>query len=643
MHWRMSMKKRIVCGALVLLGLVGSFLLAQDQVAVISPANPKIGDEVMITYNAVAKGATLRDVREMTAEVLLAKDGVNPQLLELVMKQSKDVWRASFRLTDEKSRLLLFRFASGEKKDDNGENIWETMVCGPDGKPLMGAHMMRYSLLRYGSFVDFKHAKDADAASAELVKEKELYPESYAPTFTRWSLMMREKPGDETKATIKDELVKEFAKGKTNEDALPQFASWFEQVGMKEKAEEIRKGVLEKSPKSKSAFNIRYSAATRDPDMAKRAEGIEKLLADYPQDEATRSNYEPMVVYFYSQAKQYDKAAAKLESMPKKDGDMYNSYLAWPLIEKGEQLEKAVAWAKQGVDLTRNPDPSTKPSYMSAAQWKKSNDMSLGMVLDTYGFGLMQLGKTKEAEAAMKEAVDLTKGEQADINQRLAECYVKNGNYEKAMALAADCIQKGKSNDKLVETFKTAYVKAKGSEKGFEETLAQAKESAKGDLKKDLVKGRVNKPAVDFSLKSIDGKMVKLSDLRGKVVVVDFWATWCGPCKASFPYLQKVYNKYKENPKVMILALDTWENVSGKEREDLVKKFMADNKYTFPVLYDEGFVEKYGVDGIPTKFIIDKKGMIQFKTIGFTGEKMVDEMIIQLDMLLDDNFYISMK
>ncbi len=67
---------------------------------------------------------------------------------------------------------------------------------------------------------------------------------------------------------------------------------------------------------------------------------------------------------------------------------------------------------------------------------------------------------------------------------------------------------------------------------------------------------------------------------------------------------------------------------------------MADNKYTFPVLYDEGFVEKYGVEGIPTKFIIDKKGKIQFKSVGFNdGQKMMDEMTVEIEMLLGDKFY----
>jgi thiol-disulfide isomerase/thioredoxin len=122
-------------------------------------------------------------------------------------------------------------------------------------------------------------------------------------------------------------------------------------------------------------------------------------------------------------------------------------------------------------------------------------------------------------------------------------------------------------------------------------------------------------------------------------VVLDFWATWCGPCKYSFPYLQKVYDKYKGNDRVMILTMDTWENVTGKERESLVKKFIDDNKYTLPVLFDEGFVEKYGVEGIPTKFVIDRKGIIQFKKIGAEGEEMLKNLSAQIDLLLSEEFY----
>jgi predicted AlkP superfamily phosphohydrolase/phosphomutase len=103
-----------------------------------------------------------------------------------------------------------------------------------------------------------------------------------------------------------------------------------------------------------------------------------------------------------------------------------------------------------------------------------------------------------------------------------------------------------------------------------------------------------------------------------------------------------VYNQYKENKDVVILTLNTWERIKGPGRIEHVKQFMKDNKYTFPVLIDETTVDRYKVEGIPTKFLIDRDGKVQFKSIGFEGgQKMVDEMTIQIEMLLSKEFYSS--
>jgi thiol-disulfide isomerase/thioredoxin len=635
--------RKNIGGVLFLAAMTVSMAVSQEQVATISPQKPKVGDEIIITYNTASKAANLRNVKEITAEVLVMRDGEMPSLQEIPMKQSDKLWKGSFKLSDQKARVMLLRFSSGEMKDDNGENSWDVLVYGSNSQPLKGAHLQRASLLQRGAIIDFKVAKDMEGAKAELAKERELYPDNWAATTTSWSLLMREKPGDETKAAIKGELEKLYEAHKRDEEAVAGLLNWFEQTGQKERADEIRKSAVAANPKGKIAESKRQSEIFAERDGAKRLELLEQFLADFPQQGQMLENSQMMRINFLIQAQQIDKAATLLESMPKKDGGLYNE-LAWSLIEKGEQLDKAVAWAKRGVELLRNPDPATKPPYMSAVQWKKGLEMQLGFTLDTYAFGLAKMGKDREAEKAYEGAYALTKGGQPDINERVVECYVKNGNYSKAMATAVECVRKGKHSDKLVEQYKAAYIKAKGSEKGFDEALNEAKNLAKTDLRKEILKDRVNKPAVNFALKSLDGKTVRLSELKGKVVVVDFWATWCGPCTASFPFLQQVYEKYKANPNVVILTLNTWERVTGAEREALVTKFMEENKYTFPVLYDEGFVEKYGVEGIPTKFIIDKKGMIQFKSIGFMGgPKMIDEMTLQIEMLLDDNFYSSMN
>lgn len=615
-------------GSLVVASLT---VFGQDQTQTITPAKPKIGDELTLTYNPRSKAAFHRDVKDLRGEVLALRALDAPLLIEVPMKKSGGAWKGLFRLADEGARVLLIRFVSGEKIDDNGENTWNALVYGPDGKPLRDAHLQRSFVLQMGNYVGFKSAKDPIAAKAELESERKLYPDNYRAVTSLWNIEHRENPGDETLGKIKSELATLYEKSKSDEDAVQGLLFWFEQTGDKPKSEEIRNYWIGVNPKGKVAEAGRRNEVFSERDPAKRVDLMEKFLTDFPQKDENMSN---TLISMLIQATLYDRALALLEKQPNPSPQSYNG-LAWPFIEKGEELEKAVAWAKKGMDLYDVADPSQKPPYMSTKQWKKSQEYGQGMIADTYAFGLFKLGKFEAAEKAYEDAYRLTEGSDPDINERLVESYVKNGKHAAAMQTAEECIRKGKSNDKLVEHYKSAYVSVKGSAEGFEKTLSESKNFAKSDVKAKLLKERVNKPSIDFTLKSLDGKTVKLSGLRGKVVVLDFWATWCGPCVSSFPTLQKIYDKYKDNTNVVILAVNTWENAKGAEREDLVKKFMEKKKYTFPVLFDENCVEKYGVEGIPTKFIIDQKGRVQFKDIGFAGaQEMMDKMELQFEMLL---------
>ena len=172
---------------------------------------------------------------------------------------------------------------------------------------------------------------------------------------------------------------------------------------------------------------------------------------------------------------------------------------------------------------------------------------------DTYAFGLFKLGRYQDAQQVYREAYDLTEGSSADINERLVECYLKNGDYAAAVEVTKSCIEKSKHNDKLLEYGKEAFVKKEGNAEGFDKLIAAAKERAATKAKEKLFAERVNKPAPDFSAKNLAGETVQLAQLKGKVVVLDFWATWCGPCKAAFPYVQKVYAKYKDNSDVVVM------------------------------------------------------------------------------------------
>ncbi|MDJ1492329.1 TlpA disulfide reductase family protein [Cytophagaceae bacterium DM2B3-1] len=152
----------------------------------------------------------------------------------------------------------------------------------------------------------------------------------------------------------------------------------------------------------------------------------------------------------------------------------------------------------------------------------------------------------------------------------------------------------------------------------------------------------MNVPAPQFSLKDMSGKVVSLIDYKGKVVVLDFWATWCVPCRNSFPAMQMTMNMYQNDKNVVFLFIDTREK--SPNYQSLISQFLSDNHYDFYVLLDEkgadGVQNKvyktYQIPGIPTKFVIDGKGIIRFKNIGFdmnkTNEQVVEELAGQIEI-----------
>ncbi len=120
--------------------------------------------------------------------------------------------------------------------------------------------------------------------------------------------------------------------------------------------------------------------------------------------------------------------------------------------------------------------------------------------------------------------------------------------------------------------------------------------------------------AYDFQLKSIDGRSVKLSDYRGKVVLVDFWATWCKPCQKSIPDLIEIQKQFSE---VQVLGITLDENPLK-----VVPPFVKDYKINYPILIgDDKVNEEFGgINAIPTLFLIDKQGRIINKYVGLVNK-----------------------
>ena len=116
----------------------------------------------------------------------------------------------------------------------------------------------------------------------------------------------------------------------------------------------------------------------------------------------------------------------------------------------------------------------------------------------------------------------------------------------------------------------------------------------------------------DFSVTDLNGKSKNIKEFRGKTVMLNFWATWCPPCRAEMPSMEKLWNKSK-NKKFVIIAVSVDQSPTSK-----VAEFIKTNKYTFPVFHDANgkLAEMFLIRSIPTTYIVDKSGVILSKTMG---------------------------
>ncbi len=117
---------------------------------------------------------------------------------------------------------------------------------------------------------------------------------------------------------------------------------------------------------------------------------------------------------------------------------------------------------------------------------------------------------------------------------------------------------------------------------------------------------------LEFTLPDLEGQVIRLSDLRGQVVLLNFWATWCPPCRAEMPSMQALYQEYREQG-LSILAISS--DVGGKDR---VASFIEKRGFSFPVLLDPRNVvgTRVRVGGIPTSYLLDKQGRVVGRDVG---------------------------
>lgn len=267
-----------------------------------------------------------------------------------------------------------------------------------------------------------------------------------------------------------------------------------------------------------------------------------------------------------------------------------------------EEIERMREFIKDEKELQTNAD--TMNAVLQAAR----------------GWIYFKENRLDEAEKELESAIKLSR-EISSAHKKLGEIYEAKNDFDKAETAYINAYSTfwGKENPN-VEALKSLYRKRHKNTTGFDAYFETVKVTERAMRKERVLSAKIaeSKMAVPFNLKNLEAKPLSFADLKGKIVVVNIWGTWCGPCVMEMPEFQELHKKYLNDKDVAILTINNDEDL------ETIRKFMKDKKYDFAVLRDENYLQTVGINVFPTTWFIDREGKIAFVKVG-SSDKLLEE------------------
>jgi len=598
----------------------------------ISPAKPKPGDTVTFSY--VPADKQFQSSSQFILYVYSFSKEL-PSVTPVKLVKSGKKWTGSCSI-DQTAFGLAAKVKLDEKNEDtnNGQGYFFPLY-NASGQIIPGYKAgLALAYTSWGQLIGVEQdLKKALQLTEEDFQANPSIKKDFVNSYLR--LLQSEKPEDwEKKAQAFLDEVSNLPD--LDDSALTTVYGFYAQQGNQEKAMAIYQQA-QKNPKG-DFFQVQALMQFRGiQDPKDRLDFLAKFKEEFPDSKYIESIVGMMAQSLIRENK-LEEAELFLEDNRDKAQPYYFYVIASQASQNPDQIELALKSIDQGLGLAKEqlsqPD-RFKPAYYTEEDWSQDLEKNLmPMFLGLKGQLLMKRGQTSEALPLLRQAFELSQGKDSKLTADYARALLANQDFAQATSVIEQYGREMFINSELTDLLKQAFLGLHKSEEGWDKYLADLQASALKMMKTDLTKKMINEPAATFELKDLEGKTVKLNDYAGKVVVLDFWATWCGPCLSSFPGMKQLVEEYQKQPDVAFVFVNCWQDEENKEQ--VVKDFLEKNQYPFYVLMDttNKVTSDYGVSGIPTKFIIDPKGKIKFKVIGFEGdtEKMVQEVKIMIDL-----------
>ena len=358
---------------------------------------------------------------------------------------------------------------------------------------------------------------------------------------------------------------------------------------------------------------------------------LESHLAKYP-DSPKKNEIEQGILKAAIQAGDGKRIASYGELVLKREPDdmtILDPVCKALVLSGSEQKVKAgLEWSKHFEALVRAAAKEIPADAADRGRQKDDADRFLSRALLYQAIGSGVVGNPKAAVELARKSFDIFPA--VDPALELARRLTVLGKMDDAIRAYADAftIPDAHATDadriEIRRRLGELYQKAKGSEAGLGDIVLQAYDrnsallAERGLALKQYDPNLGLSDPMEFTLNAVSGEKLALSSLKGKVVVMDFWATWCGPCRVQHPLYEQVKQRFLANKDVVFLAIATDEDRS------LVKPFVEERGWKNAVYYEDGLARTLRVSSIPTTVVFGRNGSVVSRMNGFNPESFVD-------------------
>lgn len=631
---------------------------------------PVAGSTLQLKYDP--KGGPLEGKKEIYG-FLYMFNNYRWSIDDLPLKEVNGIWETAYTLPDN-CAFLAIKFVTEENNqvtayDNNNDEGFVSTTVNKAGAKLPGG-VLAWGVFRKpslnkapGGYFDKKEINN-DAFEMWVRKEMETFPDNMPAFFDIYLQMLRLTKGSEF-AEIAPRNLKKFIRipGIREKDYNTVYETYKYQLKDSATADSLRKVILEKYPKGNTMRFNRYMEAYRQPMGEPKFAAMERFLRDFPVTTFRNDSFATQGFVYYNTYRTLGQvyfAMGKYDSVIRLIPDM--DFMTLNEIYHFN-VEKAFVVGKIPLDKVY---PLTTP--LIDAMIKKVNDGSFmegtrytprqaAAIAQAHLDGrlaahialLNKMKKYKEAYPYLAYISPKSMYINAGLNEAHVSILEHTGRDKMIKAVLEQSMLTNAATPAMLDQLKKDYNKAHGNMDGFDAYLQSLKKPEDVQQTKAAIKAKIVHVQYPlFKLKDLQGNTINAADWKDKIIVIDYWATWCVPCKLAFPGMQLAVDKYKNDPTVGFYFIATMEK--AKTWQEDIAKYIKSSGYRFHVLFDDtnpktqendrvfkSMTPIIGSSAIPQKVVI-KDGHIRYMSEGYQGSptRLMDELSYVIDILKEE-------